>query len=252
MLEYHYEKYLYGDTSLFQLPECPQLHILATNLSEGCLCSFTRDGLLMMRRQPGGAFKIDRHHIGLATVPMAVTASSAFPSFFPPVDLTAADVGASGGEFGRQAYTDGGVFDNLGVRMFRFLEQLLPPDQSGLDGVLVSDVGKRIKVLANRRTGGAIRTAMGASDILMDRVWQLENETFSDTSGFLFARITDIVEPCDDPTALHVEIQRQLVNIRTDFDRFSPLEISSLIQHGYCVGRRLAERCPSCSAPNCR
>ena len=165
-------------------------------------------------------------------------------AFSRPWTLPAADVGASGGEFGRQAYTDGGVFDNLGVRMFRFLEQLLPPDQGGLDGVLVSDVGKRIKVLANRRTGGAIRTAMRASDILMDRVWQLENETFSDTSGFLFARITDIVEPHDDPTALHVEIQRQLVNIRTDFDRFSPLEISSLIQHGYCVGRKTCRAMP--------
>ena len=151
LLEYHYEKYLYGDTSLFQLPESPQLHILATNLSEGCLCSFTRDGLLMMRRQPGGTFQIDRRHLGLATVPMAVTASSAFPSFFPPVELTGAEVGASVGEFGRQAYTDGGVFDNLGIRMFRFLKELLPPDQAGLDGVLVSDVGKRIKILPSRR-----------------------------------------------------------------------------------------------------
>src|SRR5262249_47886213 len=45
LLEYHYEKYLYGDTSLFELPEKPQLHLLATNLSEGCLCSFNRQGL---------------------------------------------------------------------------------------------------------------------------------------------------------------------------------------------------------------
>src|SRR3954471_3239171 len=28
-LEYHYEKHLYGDASLFQLPERPQLHLLA-------------------------------------------------------------------------------------------------------------------------------------------------------------------------------------------------------------------------------
>ena len=236
LLEYHYEKYLYGDTSLFQLPESPQLHILATNLSEGCLCSFNRDGLLMMRRQPGHTFRMDRIHIGLATVPMAVTASSAFPGFFPPVELTGADVGASGGEFGRQAYTDGGVFDNLGVRMFRFLEQLLPPDQGGFDGVLVSDVGKPIEVQSNQRAGGLIRTAMRASDILMDRVWQLENETFKDTPGFVFARITEVVEPHEDPTALHPEVQRQMANIRTDLDRFSPLEISSLVRHGYCVG----------------
>ena len=128
LLEYHYEKYLYGDTSLFELPEKPQLHILATNLSEGCLCSFNRNGLLMVRRQPGHTFRIDRIHVGLATVAMAVTASSAFPGFFPPLELTGADVGASAGEFGRQAYTDGGVFDNLGVRMFRCLERPLLAD----------------------------------------------------------------------------------------------------------------------------
>src|SRR5262245_49281035 len=56
---------------------------------------------------------------------MAVTASSAFPGFFSPLELTGADVGAHVGEFGRQAYTDGGVFDNLGVRMFRCLERPL-------------------------------------------------------------------------------------------------------------------------------
>src|SRR6516162_32450 len=125
LLEYHYEKYLYGDTSLFELPERPELHILATNLSEGCLCSFNRNGLLMIHRQAGHAFRLDRIHIGLATVPMAITASSAFPGFFPPVELTAADVGANAGEFGRQAYTDGGVFDNLGVRIFGCLERPL-------------------------------------------------------------------------------------------------------------------------------
>ena len=125
LLEYHYKKYLYGDKSLFELPERPVLHMLATNLSEGCLCSFNRNGMLMMRRQSENTVRIERIHAGLATVPMAVTASSAFPGFFPPVELTGADVGATSGEFGRQAYTDGGVFDNLGVRLFRFLERPL-------------------------------------------------------------------------------------------------------------------------------
>src|SRR5262245_12348887 len=128
LLEYHYEKYLYGDTSLFELPEKPALHVLATNLSEGCLCSFNRDGLLMMRRQAGNSVRMDRIHTGLATVAMAVTASSAFPGFFPPLELTGADVGANVGEFGRQAYTDGGVFDNLGVRMFGCLARPLLAD----------------------------------------------------------------------------------------------------------------------------
>jgi predicted acylesterase/phospholipase RssA len=391
LLEYHYERFLYGDTSLFELPEQPQLHILATNLSEGCLCSFNRNGLLMVRRQPGSTYRLDHIHIGLATVAMAVTASSAFPGFFPPLELTGKDVGANAGEFSRQAYTDGGVFDNLGVRMFRCLERRLladappsredfidfpatmevlrqasmsgeetplrrlcqllggarsrrerplllpntstsgpvapppsepgpvdredflvsslwhllchyqlhreplfaglnlvdpgadwllqtshlggrvldPDDQlwlnrhlveaafrqatgracfrrlnRGLDGVLVSDVGKQFEVQSNQRAGGLIRTAMRATDIVMDRVWQLEIETFHDAPGFVFAPVTEVVEPAEDPTALHPEIQRQAAQIRTDLDRFSLLEISSLVRHGYCVGRKACRARP--------
>lgn len=388
LLEVHYEKYLYGDTSLFELPARPALHILATNLSEGCLCSFSRNGLLMMRRQSGD-LRTQRVQVGLATVPMAVAASSAFPGFFPPLELTGADVGAGDGEFGRHAYTDGGVFDNLGVRMFRYLERPLlaesplsrhdfldlpglvaafrhaaegrdetplrrlaqilvassrragpllavkpdgatpvaggpPPVGAGdgradvddllaasldhvlrhhplqseppfaglplagadvealrrrdaapgasplgpddqlwlnrqlleaavrqttgrgcfrrargyLDGVLVSDVGKPFEVQNDRRAGGLISTAMRSSDILMDRVWQLENEAFGEAPGFVFARMTDVVEPDEDPTAPHPELQRQAARVRTDLDRFSPLEISALVRHGYCVGRK--------------
>jgi hypothetical protein len=198
----------------------------------------------MMRRQPGHGLRIDRIHAALATVPMAVTASSAFPAFFPPIELTGADVGTGAGEFGRHAYTDGGVFDNLGVRMFHCLEKSHLTDKNALDGVLVSDVGKSISVRGNQRAGGLIRTAMRSSDILMDRVWQLESEMTAGTSGFVFAHITDIVGLEEDPTALHPEIQYQTASIRTDLDRFSSLEISSLVRHGYCVGRKVCRSRP--------
>ena len=115
---------------------------------------------------------------------------------------------------------------------------------SALDGILVSDVGKRFEVQGNHRAGGLIRTALRSTDIVMDRVWQLETETFQDSPSFVFAPITEVVEPAEDPTALHPEIQRQAVNIRTDFDRFSPLEISSLVRHGYCVGRKVCRAHP--------
>src|SRR5262245_12729098 len=236
LLEHQYEKHLYGDKSLFELPASPELHILATNLSEGCLCSFSRDGLWMMQ-QKAGRSQVERVRVGLMTVSMAVAASSAFPGFFPPLELTGREVGARGGEFGQQAYTDGGVFDNLGVRMFRWLTPLLTGDKT-LDGILVSDVGKPFEVQVNRRAGGLIRTAMRASDILMDRVWQLENENFQETFGFVFARVSDVAGPHEDATALHPEVQRQTVGIRTDLDAFTPLEISCLIRHGYCIGRR--------------
>src|SRR5262249_380088 len=162
----------YGDKSLFELPECPELHILATNLSEGCLCSFNRNGLLVMRRRrPGSSIRVDQIRASLATVPMAVAASSAYPAFFPPLQLTGADVGTAEGEVGRQAFTDGGVFDNLGVRMFHYLEQVQAADHFKLDGVLISDVGKPIAIQSQQqRAGGLIRTGVRSSDILMDRV----------------------------------------------------------------------------------
>ena len=246
LLEYHYRKFLYGDTSLFELPETPQLHILATNLSEGCLCSFNRHGLwVMRRRRPGEGIRVDQTRANLATVPMAVAASSAFPAFFPPLQLSGAEVGATGGEFGRQAFTDGGVFDNLGIRMFHYLKEFLAANDFGLDGVLISDVGKPIAVQGQEQgAGGLIRTGIRSSDILMDRVWQLETETFKGAPGFVFARVVDVVEPGEDPTALHPEIQRRLPNVRTDLDRFSPLEISSLVRHGYCVGRKVCRTRP--------
>jgi predicted acylesterase/phospholipase RssA len=242
LLERQYEKHLYGDKSLFELPESPELHLLATNLSEGCLCSFTRDGLWKMQLK-GGRSQIERVRVGLMTVPMAVAASSAFPGFFPPLVLSGREVGARGGEFGLQAYTDGGVFDNLGVRMFRWLTPELTGDKA-LDGVLISDVGKPFTVQINRRAGGLIRTAMRSSDILMDRVWQLENENFEDTFGFVFARFTDIATPHEDATALHPEVQRQTAGIRTDLDAFSPLEMSCLIRHGYCIARKACRSRP--------
>jgi len=246
LLEYHYEKYLYGETSLFELPEKPRLHILATNLSEGCLCSFNRDGLLVMRRgRTGDGIRVDHTRASLATVPMAVAASSAFPGFFPPLELSEAEVGTPNGDFGRQAFTDGGVFDNLGIRMFHYLKEFLGAELLPLDGILISDVGKPIAITReNEGAGGLIRTSLRASDILMDRVWQLETETFKGTPGFVFARSVEVVEPCEDPTAVHPELQRRLPTIRTDLDRFSPLEISSLVRHGYCVGRKVCRTRP--------
>jgi hypothetical protein len=78
----------------------------------------------------------------------------------------------------------------------------------------------------------------------MDRVWQLETETFKGTSEFVFARVVEVVEPEEDPTTLHPELQRRLPTIRTDLDRFSPLEIRSLVRHGYCVGRKVCRTRP--------
>lgn len=375
LLERYYEQHLFGDTPLSQLPAHPRLHILATNLSEGCLCSFNQNGLLMQRRVAGHSDRFQRIQSDLATVPMAVAASSCFPGFFPPLELTGWDVGAEIGEFSRQAFTDGGVYDNLGLRMFRCLEQSwvrhanplrredflalsdtmsalysareLPVQTplhklrmlvdrhvaqdfaqeetddtspsfqrnmiSGLwevirsealfmdpifagcdladlsaqallkfttdsqrepevgdrlwlnrlivesairqvigqpsirlskqtfDGILVSDAGGKFKISPGK-SGGLVNTALRASDILMNRVWQLELEAFRNTAGIAFMPITEIVDQRQYPEALAPEVQRQVSNIRTDIDRFSDLEISALVQHGYGVAKQACQQ----------
>ena len=371
LLEQHYEKHLYGDIGLFQLPDHPRLHMLATNLSEGCLCSFYQGGLLLQQRVPGRLDSFEHVEVGLATVPMAVAASSAFPGFFPPLELHGKDVGASAGEFNRQSFTDGGIYDNLGLRMFRCMEQAwskdvppltrydlidadsiaaalqsaatLPEDsplrrlselvnnvqlsigagtlrtpaesdtellvrklsevmqsgclyrdalfdsvelpdsqaesllqfirqterepeisdrtwlnrqiieaslrqvvgkpcirprEDGFEQIFVSNAGAKFKVTSDGRATGLIRTGMRATDILMDRVNQLELESFQTSKGVVFFQIDDVVSHDDDPHAPHPEIQRRAALIRTDMDRFTDLEISSLIQHGFCVARR--------------
>jgi predicted acylesterase/phospholipase RssA len=256
LLERHYEEFLYGDRALLELPESPHLYMLATNLSEGSLCAFCREGLILQRRSgAAGCMDIQTVQMGLATVPMAVAASSAFPGFFPPLELASKDVGASEGEFPRHAFTDGGIYDNLGLRMFRYLHGLdsvedeTQTDQSimpyRLDGVFVSDAGATFKVRSDSRAGGVLRTALRSTDILMDRVNQLELEAFANTPGAVFFPITRVVEAVQDPTAMHPEIQKQVALIRTDLDRFSHLEISTLIQHGYCVARQALRETPN-------
>jgi predicted acylesterase/phospholipase RssA len=367
LLEAYYQNHLYGEKCLYELPKSPELHLLSTNVSEGCLCSFTRDGLIMQRRLPGDKLEFERIAAGLATVPLAVAASSAFPGFFPPISVRAADIGASELVFNRQSFTDGGIFDNLGVRAFRFIERCwgedcnpgeaahrevqieqlrgsdtgrladgkgaamapaaaraqaqreyatqasvatrrerskfhdehrdndgdrgrfdgknhhpqehrgdkedpdlnpieeneeeealrfreefgkmahlpaAPPTSGNFDAVIASDAGGKLLVQRGLRGGGLIRTALRSSDILMDRVWQLEKEIVGSAPGFLFAPITQLVEPAEDPHAPAAVVQQQVSNVRTDFDRFNDIEIRSLAMHGYCVARHTCRTRP--------
>lgn len=359
LLEACYEQALYGDTCLFDLPQSPELHILATNLNEGCLCSFSRTGLTRLIYDAQGEMKLEHQRVGLATIPMAVAASSAFPGFFPPLELRAKEVGAVEGEFQMQRFTDGGVYDNLGIRMFLALDRtarqtignltsesfidaeaavealnvgatadvtkpirrlaeiysyqvrgtahdplngplvesteslvhglekvlstvdlledpvLGPLANGALDGpggkrgvlgsnrmlvdaalrsersdaalrvgagvvdlVIASDAGKKSLAQRNSASTGLIGTAMRASEILMDRVWQLETVSFAERKGVCFVPVTDVVSSDEDANAMHPEVQRQTTRIRTDLDNFSELECSALIRHGYCVARK--------------
>ncbi len=233
ILEKYYRRFLYGDRRLFELPEKPALHIMSTNVSDGVMAVFNRDGLHIQQREKGSGDPFLHIAGQTATIAKVVSASSAFPGFFPPVQITAADLGVHDGHFPPESFTDGGVYDNLGIRAFDWLSE-----HRGrvFDRVLVSDAGKPFQILGNSPLG-FVAQSIRASDILWDRVWQLERENFGDQNGFLFVPATHVVDVEEDPHALHPVIQAEISSIRTDLDRFSDLEVNALVAHGYEVAR---------------
>jgi predicted acylesterase/phospholipase RssA len=234
ILERYYARFLFGDRCLYELPETPRLHILATNVSNGGLSVFDRDGLAIQQRAEAGAPQFERVAGQMAGIARIVCASSAFPGFFPPVPIRVADLGVREGQFPTEWFTDGGVYDNLGMRAFSWLKQ----EKLEFDQILVSDAGKPFQVLSNGALG-VIGQSVRSSDILWDRVGQRERENFGVQPGFLFIPITATVDLESDPTALHPVVQAEVQSIRTDMDRFTPTEINALAMHGYEVARKV-------------
>jgi hypothetical protein len=210
------------------------LHILTTNVSNGGLSVFNRDGLFIQQRGEGGKPEFERTSGHMAGIARIVGASSAFPGFFSPAAIRAADLGVRDGQFPTEWFTDGGVYDNLGIRAFSWLKQ----QKTEFDQVLVSDAGKPFQVLSDAALG-LVGQSLRATDILWDRVWQLERENFGSKPGFLFVPITATVDSESDPTAMHPVVQAEVQSIRTDIDRFTPTEINTLAMHGYEVARKV-------------
>ncbi|TWT33529.1 Patatin-like phospholipase [Posidoniimonas corsicana] len=233
ILEHCYEKRLYGDRCLYELPAQPMLHMLATNVSNGGLSVFNRDGLYIQQRPEGGEVRFEFVPARMASIPRVVGASSAFPGLFPPVEVTAADLGVREGEFPTEYFTDGGVFDNLGIRAFSWLKK----NGQELEQVVVSDAGKPFQILSDTALG-FIGQSVRATDILWDRVWQLERENFGKQDGFVFVPITEMVDEDEQP-CLHPVVQAEVQSIRTDLDRFSDEEVNALAQHGYEVAHKV-------------
>ena len=229
----HYSQ-LYDGETLEHLDgdERPQLYLLTTNQTDGTLCSFCRHGFRDEQRKR----EFEAEAISLAR---AVAASSAFPGLFPPVALTPRNSGIPQRDLGHPEVllTDGGVYDNLGLRKFHFL---LEDKSIDLDYVVVSDASAEFKVGHRGGVLEPLRTSLRAADILTKRINELERRFVSDDK-FKLVYIGKIIKKSIDPTAMAPVLQRELVSIRTDLDKFSQLEIAALVRHGYCVARERLE-----------
>lgn len=130
LLEHYYAKFLFHHEKLHALQsrdhKRPYLHILATNLTNGGLCSFTNEGFSIDFDPITDAQWPKFRQANNVPIALAVAASSAFPAFFPPVTITdeILEIPPEDFEPRSQLFTDGGVNDNLGARKFRQLFEL--------------------------------------------------------------------------------------------------------------------------------
>jgi predicted acylesterase/phospholipase RssA len=212
----------------------PKVCILATSLISGDLCAFTSKGLCQN-------CTTDRKEVTMIPhlpVSVAVAASSAFPPLFPPVHLNRRDLGVIGPELpAGEILSDGGVFDNLGIRA----ASLEKEDKENI--LIISDASGPFRTEASQGYGFIIVRTKRTTDILMKRVCMLESELTADKRNPpVFASISHVIRQEEIPktlTKLQVQpsaIQNWIKLVRTDLDVFSDLEIRTIYRHGVEVG----------------
>ena len=130
LLQKMYAKNIFRDKTLASLsgdedsaqsyPSRPYLHILTTDLNTTGLCSFTNEGF-SRDIDPSSQDLPELAPTHQTPLSLAVAASSAFPALFPPMAVDAVDLGIAQTKHWEASLSDGGVYDNLGVRKFQQL-----------------------------------------------------------------------------------------------------------------------------------
>ena len=237
------DRHLYHGAEMGDVKQnAPDLYVVATNMFAGRLASFSRGGL---RFELGKDKKPDEFH-DTSTVPisLAVAASAAFPGLIPPIAVTGPRLNLQGELNPKlQHLTDGGVFDNLGVRKLELLEK-----DGNFSHVIVSDAGGQFNGMWTSDTASLAATTARVSDLLLKRIAELERERTQtvglNTNNFSCKYIEFLITEIVDDNEQHFiqDIQQQLPFLRTDLDFFSKLERRTLIRHGFCVGEKILRK----------
>lgn len=210
-----YKRHLFKNQTLpdLKLAQGPKLLIATTDLTSGDLWYFSDDGITHVAEKK-------KFESSKPTVAVAVAASSAFPPAFPPIEISSdiLDVDAKLMEISHYL-TDGGVYDNLGGRLLEYAG--LPQAE-----IIVSSAEPRPDVATGSRFGLLIKRAERSTNILMQRVSELESECRSDAVQI---RLQDD----NKASRIPISVQHDVRTIRTDLNRFSPLEIQLLYAKGY-------------------
>jgi len=225
-----YRKYLFGDSTLQDLPDSTRFVINATNLETGKLWRFSKP---YMRDFSVGMVKDPK--VSLAD---AVTASSAFPPVLSPFVLKVApgdfslvepDVPAD--MLSDISLSDGGVYDNLG------LETVWKRYQT----VLVSDAGVALGRNADP-AGDWARLGMRVVDIIFGQVASLRTRQViasfnaEERTGTYWGIRTDIANyQLPDALACPFDRTTELAATPTRLCAFSDRLQERLINWGYAV-----------------
>jgi NTE family protein len=242
-----YRRFLFGDSTLQDLPRRPEFLINATNVETGTLWRFTRS--LMGDYQVG---EIRNPRLGLAN---AVAASSAFPPFLSPYLLRVAEA-----DFSRVickdrrllsniSLTDGGAYDNLGLETVwkRYATILVsdagaaldfdpspPANWAGHSKRVIDIIYRQVTALRKRQVIASFKIPQGSSGKRRGTYWGIG----SNVAHYKL------------PTALPAPVERtsELANIPTRLKRLSPEQQERLINWGYAICDTALRR--HCRQPN--
>jgi len=211
----------------------PNLSIVTASMVTGDLCYFHSQGF---RRDCTTSQPREVAAAGLR-VSVAVAASSAFPPMFPPVTIDESEVGDnSGGLVMAERFTDGGVFDNLGLRAG------LPAEGR----IVVSDASAGFKPLGKKSFSWVVGRTARTTEILMARVAALEKSALLELGRNVVAaeisahlnrdQMRQLVQGSSSYEIQSPAMQEWIKSIRTDLDEFSDAEVFAIYRHGFEVG----------------
>lgn len=206
----------------------PNFFLLGTSMTSGDACAFSSVGIEKRETQ------YERQMFPLAR---AVAASSAFPPLFPPVTLTRDDLDQSPAKFPHnfECISDGGIFDNLGIRW------VLERTSRDFDRVILCDASAPLGWNVESRFSSLVTRTVRATDILMRRVVDLEGKARPEYIDLQGVR-TDLVSikfSGSGRESHHKEIHTRIPLIRTDLNAFTDSEVRLLMQHGHAVASQV-------------
>ncbi len=224
-----YDKYLFHGARLRDLDPAnnvPSLSLLAVNLgSDGNnSVAFTYEGLVSYSSSLGSNIAQTIHADDTELVGRAVAASSAFPGLFTPLFYN-----PSGSE-DILRLSDGGVYDNLGVRKFLNDIAIHKPQ---FEQIIVSDASSASGSKFGLEFFEPITVPIKAADILFRRVYDFEvAAAYPSLFCMVGLRRNFSVKTFPIPP-LRGQYRIPLSRVRTDLDEFSDLEVFALVRQGY-------------------